>query len=444
LSLQLKTILERLSKCRRGKEFDFADRLLAEQKTLRKSYGIKGAVAADILDDTGLIGGLVDEASLICLYHLGEFWREIPVKPAKSKLAAKIRSAAIPWWRLAFELDCERGTEPDMHEVGSHPMYTPDLLVNRFIGECSIKLADHYHHWLVGKVRGKTSRSEEHDVLLAQLADASPSFAKLPYSEQDKKHLKIANTYRRIEHIRSAFEDEAPVVLGGKAFEEKITGKRSVAFLKGKDGKRYTLDKVQDYFRNIANLPTLGEWEKAKDPSKATAMARAVLSSGTGGIAISADFTSQSFGMALLAQRETGSAIQDRLRRYLISEFGDCPDFYFVVERGLGQVPHLHGAVEMEPTSANRDRMRKVLLKLSRIGKIDGYASWADAQPLRTPARWGAYPYKHPLTSQSKTGVSSLLYATQSLRQKARVEWGKMRQEQNDARAIMKRVKGKG
>jgi len=444
LSLKLQTILRRLSKARVNRNFGFVDQLYLERKALEKHYGAEGAAAASALDDAGVIGQLVDEASLACLVQLGEHWKKPPKNPPKNALVKKIREDRKPWWKLAYGLDCKRGSEPDLHEVGSHPAYTPDHLVNRFIGECSIRLADHYHEKYVGSRHGSEARSKEHDLLLMELPHALPSFARIEVSNRFREHQKIANTYRSIEPVRVAFADEPLVLLGEQAFEETITGRRTRERLKGKDGKAYSLERVQDFIKSLASLPTFGEWNKAQAPARVVALARAVQSPAIQGIAISVNLTYQSFGMAEAAERGTGSALQDRLRRYLISEFESCPDFYFVVERGLGQLPHLHGAVSLDPSESNQRRLRSVLLKLARAKGRRSSERWVDTDPLTTPARWGGYAIKHPLTSRSKTGVASLLYATQGLRVKARNEWEVMRQEQRDAKEVMKRVHSYG
>nr|WP_321361958.1 hypothetical protein [uncultured Hyphomonas sp.] len=438
--MKISTIQRRLAKARRSSEFAFDAKLNSEQEALRKHYGDDGTAAASMLDETGLISGLVDEAALIALYSLGEHWRKHPKKPAKSAFAQKVIDAAIPWWRLAYGLDCIRYKEPDYHEVGSHPDYTPDHLVNRFIGESAIQLADYYHRQTIKYPRGNASRSKEHDALIAEQAASSPGFAKTGLPTRYQQHLKIAEAYRKFESIRCAFSDVAVVQLGTEAFDLKLSGEKTTRHMKTSSGVQHSKELVQAYIKRLASLPTFGPWDRTTEPVRAIAMARAIHSSGSHGIALTADLTSQSLGMAVMSERDTGSEIQDRLRRYLKKEFGRCPDFYFIVERGLGQVPHLHGAIDLEPTEDTLNRLSSVLQKLARAEFRENKERWSDAQPLRTPARWAAYPYKHSLTSRSKWQVYSLLRATQPLSRRGQAEWEKMRQEQRYARAVMKRV----
>jgi hypothetical protein len=447
LSLQLSTILQRLSKARRSHAFGFLGQLQHEQKAFREYYKVEGAAAASVLDDTETTGRLIDEASLVALVQLGEHWNVSATRPPhrpRSPFAEKIQSQRKPWWRLAFQLDCVRGKEPDRREVGEHPAYTPDHLVNRFIGECSIRLADQYHAQRIEFIHGKKDRSEEHDLLLQELASELPSFARIEVSDRFKEHQKIASTYRTVEPIRVAFKGEALVLLGQSAFEEEITGVATRTHIRGRDGKARSVEDVQSYIKQVAKLPAFGEWGKAQAPARVVALARAAQTPDVQGTAFTVNLTYQSFGMAQAVERSTGSAIQDRLRRYLLAEFKECPDFYFVVERGIGQLPHLHGAVSMDPTESNQKRLRAVLLKLTKAKGRRAPERWVDVEPLSTPARWGGYAIKHPLTSQSKTGITSLLYATQSLRAKARDEWEMMRQEQRDSKEVMKQVHASG
>lgn len=169
-------------------------------------------------------------------------------------------------------------------------------------------------------------------------------------------------------------------------------------------------------------------------------MCPCIQASGVQGIAFTANLTLTSFGMAADATRETGSAIQDRLRKHLKREFGTTPELYFVMEHGIGQRPHIHGAIALEPTPENRKRVREVLKSLSRAGSRTAPERWADAKPFKTPGRWGAYAYKHPLTSTSKTGVRSLLRSTRGITDLAKTEWQKMREEQRQAREVIRRV----
>ena len=425
---------------RASRDFAFEDQLRSEQAALRAHYGKDGELAASILDDTRKITQLVTQAALSHLVALGVHWTPRPQSPATSALKAKIRSTRKSWWQLAYSLDCNRHQEPDFNEVGLHPDYVSDQLANRFIGECSIRLADLYHTKYFPTPHGKKMRSLEHDTLLSELDYELPNFAKIPTSDQFRRHQQIARAYRKHEPVRADFADTPLVLLGEQAFEGELTGKKTTTHLVDLSGKRHPIEDVKSYVTAIAKLSTFGEWGKAKPPARSLAMARAIQAESSEGFAFTANFPLKAFSEAQSVERETGSEVQDQLRRLLIAEFGLCPDFYFLIERGLGQLPHLHGAIALEATPTNRNRLRKVLLSLTRAGNRTASERWVHVVALRTPARWAAYAYKHPLTSQMKTGVKTILRATNSLRRKARDVWGVMREEQRDARSIIKRV----
>jgi hypothetical protein len=440
-SITIETIRKRLRRALRQRKFAFEAGLAAEVKTLKDHYEEDSDDALIFLADTDAAGTLVVEAALGHLISLGEHILKPPGTAPASPLAMKLAASHRPWWLLAYELTCERKKEPDWSEVGAHPTYTPDQIVNRFIGEWSIRLADHHHTALWAKPHGPEKRSTEHETLLRDLGEGSPNFAHNLNDPRFLAGMEMARTYRQFEPVREGFSQRSLVLLGELVFIEELEGKKAEFKIEGDLGKDYITSEVQDYIRRIAELPSYGEWEKAKDPAKVLAMARAVQSTGVRGIAITVNLTQLSFGMANDVERETGSALQDRLRRYFASEFGTPLPFYFVIEHGLGQIPHLHGAVELEATQDNMRRVRRALRRLSRGEARRAPARWVDTAPFETPARWGAYAYKHPITSQSKTGVRSLLKATQSIRRAAKLEWAKLRQEQDDAKEIMRRVK---
>jgi len=441
MTLQLSTIQSRLSRTRASIEFQFDAMLSHEQDVLRTHYGIEGDTAASVLDDSKSIAGLVDELGLVCLAHLGEHWRRKPKSTPTGPLAKKIRASVRPWWEVAFGITLDRKPDPIWPSESDYPPSTPDTLVNRFIWESSVRLADLYHRKLIEQIDGKTRRSEEHDTLIHEMVSGSPSFAHSDSGKRYEEHRAMADAYRKVEGVRHDFKDEPVVLLGERAFEAELTGKSVAGSMVGMSGKHHSREAVQSYISKIANLPAFGEWEKAKDPAKAIAMARAIQSGGIQGIAFTANLTFKAFGSAVAANRETGSALQERLRRVLTSEFSVCPNFYFVVERGLGQWPHVHGAVALDPSRENRKRLRNALVKLALAENRRASERWVDAKPFTTPARWAAYAYKHPLTSKQKTGVQSVLRATRGLRGLAHMEWEVMRQEQRDARTVMSRVK---
>lgn len=412
-----------------------------EQDVLRTHYGSAGIAAASVLDDSASIAGLVDELGLVCLARLGEHWRRVPRSTPKGPVAEKIRASVRPWWEIAFGIPLDRKPDPAWPFKSDYPPSTPDTLVNRFIWETGVRLADFYHRKLIKQIDGKTRRSEEHDTLIREMESGSPSFAHAGSGKKHEEHLALAATYRKVEGVRHDFKDRPLVLLGEQAFEEELTGKPATGSMVGISGSHHPREAVKTYIRSIANLPAFGEWEKAKDPAKAIAMARAIQSGGIQGIAFTANLTFRSFGSAEAANRETGSALQERLRRVVASEFGECPNFYFVVERGIGQLPHVHGAVAIDPSRENRKRLRKALNKLALAENRKASERWVDAKPFTTPARWAAYAFKHPLTSRQKTGVRSVLRATRELRGLAREEWEVMRQEQRDAKSVISRVK---
>ena len=433
------SIKKKLQAERNHASFGFEDRLKSARDELITFYGPKGIDASDLLTDQASIAKHVDAAALVKLAYLGVYWEKQRKLKTTSPLAHKLSENRISWWKLAFGLRCNRLFQPDWSEVGLHEEYTSNDLVNRFIGECSIQLADHYHTRWISNPHGREKRSLEHDVLLREYGSVLPNFAKSAPSDRFLEHMQIASAYRAIEPIRVKMSGEAlvPVPVGEKAIERIETGAKPSEKITLSSGRGVTLAEVLNFLEALSELPTFGEWAKAQPPSKAAAFARAIQRSGSQGIAITANLSTPALGRAHSAAKETGSAIQDSLRRHLSTEFGATPDFYFVFEKGLGQKIHLHGAVSVDPTDENIKKTRAALMKLCEAKDKPGKERAAHARPFETPARWAGYSIKHPMTSQSKTGVRSLIRSTRSLTTEAKKEWELMRQEQRDARYVM-------
>lgn len=434
----LTAIKRGLIKARKSEAFGFDEKLKREQNALISHYGDQGRDAARLLDDHAAIAKQVEATAPLKLAYLGQEWTEWREIKKPSSIARKIRERRIPWWRTAFELRCERGSEPDWSEVGLHDDYTENTLVNRFIGECSIQLADHYHKEKANKPFGPTKRSEEHDALLLEFADVLPKFAKQERSHRFSQAMQIAGAYRSIEPTRVKLADEALVSKGAEAFERIARGAELSDRVKLGSGATAALFDIVDFIQTLAELPTFGEWGKAKAPAKALAYARAIQRFSTQGVAITANLNTTSLGRAQTVERATGSAIQDSLRRHLSNEFDKTPDFYFVVENGLGQQTHIHGAASVDPTSENIRKVRSALIRLCEPKDRPGKERSVDVSPLQTPAKWAAYSFKHPMTSMNLSGVGSLLRSTRPLTRKAKEEWELMRQEQRDARSVMR------
>ena len=437
MALTTTSIRKKLQAERNSASFGFEDRLKRAQSELIKFYGPRGSDASDLLSDRFEIAALVDATAPVMLAFLGAYWEKQKEPKTTTPLTLKLSKHRISWWKLALGLRCNRLSQPDWSEVGFHEEYTSNDLVNRFIGECSIQLADHYHRRLISSPYGAEKRSLEHDVLLREYGDTLPIFAKSTPSDRFLEHMQIASVYRVIEPTREKLSGEALVPVGEKAIERMEMGAKPSEKITLSSGKSVTLSEVLDFMEALLGLPTFGEWAKAQPPSKAVALARAIQRSGSQGIAMTANLSTAALGRAHSADKATGSAIQDSLRRHLTTEFGTTPDFYFVFEKGLGQKFHLHGAVSVDPTEENKDKTRAALLKLCETKHKPGKERAVDAKPLETPARWAGDSFKHPITSQSKTGIRSLIRSTRSLTREAKKEWEVMRQEQRDARFVM-------
>nr|WP_241095070.1 hypothetical protein [Marinicauda algicola] len=81
---------------------------------------------------------------------------------------------------------------------------------------------------------------------------------------------------------------------------------------------------------------------------------------------------------------------QDQLYKSLKKAFGQPVDFYFVLEQGVDESPHLHGAIALDPTEDNLETVKACLKRLGRADqKRKAPERLVKVDPLYTPGRWG-------------------------------------------------------
>jgi len=185
----------------------------------------------------------------------------------------------------------------------------------------------------------------------------------------------------------------------------------------------------------LARMPTLGGWSGQRSPLRAAAAARSIYHGERGGFSFSVNLSLEVRWAAKEAQKPFHSHIQDRVRRALKSGFGELVDFYFIIENGLGERPHIHGAVDLERTSQNRHALRAALHRVSGgwvARNKSGYR--VHTLELYAPVKWVHYTFKRDASARRSLSIYDPLCMTQGLSQKAKVQWELMREEQREAR----------
>lgn len=444
----LRGIRNRIAEICRSTEFDSDARLAAAIEALEANYGDDGIVAADILRKRNGLISAIDELAIRYLVPLRLHSRK--TDPLATGLRRRLQKSRPTWRSLAFGIR-KKSVQPgpDKNAVFDHPEFLtkPEhcqayaySLANATLSEIAMDLAEAYDAERKTTRFKNESRSLELDDIIVALGPELRKFAKFTVPERTEKHRKIASAYRRHEEISEALRGEALVVEGRKAFktEKEEKDDLDVKEIEGVNGRIITTTQIRQFILTIGNLPAFGGWERSELPSRTVAMARAAQELGQGGITFTLNLHAVNFGRFQGAIRKTHSAIQDQLYKGLKQAFAQPVDFYFVLEQGVDESPHLHGAIALAPTKTNLDMVRECL---KRIGRVDQKRKAPErlvkADPLYTPGRWGGYAVKASNVSAIRSGVENTLCATQGLKRQAKLEWELMRAEQRDAKSII-------
>lgn len=109
--------------------------------------------------------------------------------------------------------------------------------------------------------------------------------------------------------------------------------------------------------------------------------------------------------------------LQDRLTRHLRTRLPDAPAFWFAIEMGAGDEPHLHGAIVVPP-----GREKEVKNALRAAG-----GPWTASKQLKfsdrgTAATWVSYSTKWMYGTAAKLQDDNIIAATNGMRAAAK-EW---------------------
>lgn len=445
----LRPILRRIAEVRLSNEFGVDDRVNEAIVSLEADFGDDGRKAAEILRRTFRLGTEIDKLAVRYLLPLRLYSRRDD--PNTTGLRKRLRQARPGWRALAFNIrPTSAGPRPDPRNVFDHPRWLankdPKLasglpFANAVVSEIAMELAEAYDAMRTGSNYLRQSRSLECDDIMLALGEELPKFAKIAASQTALKHRRIASAYRRHEHVSEALRGEALVLEGRKAFEteeeEDLTS--DAVEVEGVNGESVTTTEIRKFIREIGNLPAYGAWGKAETSSRVVAMARAIQGLGTKGITFTLNLHAGNYGRFVVAERQTHSAIQDQLAKLMNDAIGRTVDFYFVLEQGVDESPHLHGTIALDPTEANLKTVRSCLKRLAQSDrKAKAPERLVKVDPLRTPGRWGGYAVKAVMFTSLKFGTDGLVAATRGIRNQAKVEWELMRAEQRDAKRVLK------
>lgn len=448
----LRRIRNRIAEIRRSKEFNGDARLASAIEALEANYGDDGIATAGILRRHKGLVSTIDELAIRYLVPLRLHSRK--ADPLATGFRRKLRRSRPTWRLLVFGIRKKPDQPgPDKSAIFDHPEFlrrpahcpaSAYMLANATISEIAMDLAEAYDADRKTTRYRNESRSLELDDIIVALGPELLNFAKFSVPDGIEKHRKIANAYRRFEEVAEAVRGEALVVEGRKAFESEEEEKQEtdVREIKGVNGKTVTTTQVRQFIRTIGKLSAYGSWDRSELPSRTVAMARAVQGLGFEGITFTLNLHAVNFGRFQGASRNTHSAIQDQLYKSLKKAFGQPVDFYFVLEQGVDESPHLHGAIALDPTEGNLETVKACLKRLGRADqKPKAPERLVKVDPLYTPGRWGGYAVKASNVSAIRSGVENTLCATQGLKRQAKVEWELMRAEQRDAKKVLREAR---
>lgn len=450
----LKSIRRRIADIRRSPKFGFETRINNAITALETDYGSEGKDAARLLRGATNLARSVDDAAIKHLVPLRMYSRQ--VDGSATGMRRKLQDTRPSWRTVAFDVRPKPDQPgPDTHAPHLHPECVPKpngvkalpyQLANAAVSEIAMDLAEAYDEDRKSTRFKSKSRSEELDEIISAFRNELADFAKISISEDLQKHRAIARAYRRFENVAEALAGEALVDKGIEAFklleeEEEEEEGVTLTSIEGVDGNTITASSVRQFIHALSKLPALGRWGRKKTPSEAVALARAIQGLGFEGITFTMNLHVFNAGRFQSAARATPSAIQDQLYKLLEKSFGRPVDFYFVMERGVDEDPHLHGAIALDPTPESLKEVRRCLKQLAlaqekrkapeRLVKVD---------PLTTPGRWGGYAVKASMVSSLRADVRNTICRTRGVANQAKIEWERMRREQRDAKKVLREV----
>lgn len=123
--------------------------------------------------------------------------------------------------------------------------------------------------------------------------------------------------------------------------------------------------------------------------------------------------------MAKAKDDKRGAArhLQDRLTRHLRTRLGDAPAFWFAIEMGAGDEPHLHGAIVVPP--GREEEIKDALRAAGGPWTASRQLKFSDR---RTAATWVSYSTKWMYGTAGKLQDENIIAATNGMRAAAR-EW---------------------
>lgn len=452
-STSLNHIRRRVADARLSPDFDFDTRISEALNALETQYGDAGMDAAQLLRGAANLARLIDDCAIKYLVPLRLHSKKSD--PSATGMKRKLQSTRPSWRTVAFDIRKKpHQAGPDRHAPHCHPVCLPNPhqsrsepydLANATVSEIAMDLAETYDRGRKSTHEKNESRSLELDEIVVAYGDELTDFAKISVSKDLQKHRVIARTYRRFENIAEALPGEALVDKGIEALklleEEEDDG--TVKSIEGVNGRKINASSVCQFIRSLGKLPALGRWDQKKPPTEAVALARAIQGLGVGGIAFTLNLHVFNEGRFQSAARATPSAIQDQLYKLLAKSFGRPVDFYFVMERGVEEAPHLHGAIALDPTPINLKAIKDCLKRLALAHeKRKAPERLVKVEPLSTPGRWGGYAVKASLVSSLRADVRNTICKTRSLNKQAQLEWERLRQEQSSAKQVLRKVGG--
>lgn len=426
----LKNIRWRIAEVRKSEDFAYATRLNSALDALETEYGLEGKDAARVLRRMKDLSRAIDTAAIKYLVPLRLRSRKTDVHATGMK--RKIQVARSNWRTAAFDVRQKTSKPgPDATSLRCHPACIPETsgkrsfafqLANATASELAMDLAEAYDEQRKASRYTNESRSLELDDIISAFGDELTDFAKIVAPADLEKHRDIARAYRRYENIAEAVSGEALVVRGIEAF--KLLGEEddgTIQTVESVNGASVSASSVRDYIRAIGKLPAFGSWDRKKLPSEAVALARAVQGLGYEGITFTVNlhvFNASRFRGSKRAQASgMKSAIQDQLYKALNKAFGGPVDFYFVLEQGVDEAPHLHGAVALDATPENMKTVKRCLKQLAQADqKRKAPERLVKVDRLTTPGRWGGYAVKASMVSSLRADIRNTISKTQGLK----------------------------
>lgn len=238
-------------------------------------------------------------------------------------------------------------------------------------------------------------------------------------SRSEKSRAKWRNDPRRdaviFRHITEKLRDKQPVRLCSDSSRSVYLSRKTLA-----EAKRQRIPIIPNLF--------IPHWDHSSSLLKLLGWGLA--SEALGAFPFTLRISPEIMSQALASNKGPARFMQERISRYLRNQTSDAPiDFWFVIEQGEGEEPHLHGSIVIP-----RDDQGAIIEALRAAGGLwEPRSRQLQISEKKGAIQWVGYSTKWLMSSGLRMNATSLFAANLGMKREAKLRY----QEARDLRRAL-------